>query len=269
MIRSEAERQFYLGATGIRLWYARQPLPGAAPSPDFEFPDEPLVSEITPGISKSISGPGAVSVRPARSESSGASHGEGVARIADLQALMEGNAGAGSTTTSPRQSQERPSVVERSPDLPEAKPPEKVSPGSSNVPMESLSLAIWAGKRVALIGSVSTDASSRLQEALALNILNSVGEPQPEVLGEVSWPIFNNLLVPGNSRQDFIEMMRGVLSGLESRQIVVLQDSEQDWLVDALGREAEVRFPHTLAELAGNPELKRSLWQQIRPLVAR
>ncbi|AHI30337.1 hypothetical protein [Marinobacter similis] len=37
MIQTETERQFYLGAAGIRLWYARDALPGAAASPDFEF----------------------------------------------------------------------------------------------------------------------------------------------------------------------------------------------------------------------------------------
>jgi len=66
--------------------------------------------------------------------------------------------------------------------------------------------------------------------------------------------------------------MRSVLSGLEGRQVVVLQggeDAEQSWLSEALGLDAAVRFPHTLAEIAGNPTLKRSLWQQIRPLVAR
>ena len=37
MIQTEAERQFYLGMSGIRMWYARDPLPGAAPSPDYDF----------------------------------------------------------------------------------------------------------------------------------------------------------------------------------------------------------------------------------------
>ena len=43
VIGNEAERQFYLAAAGIRMWYARESLPGAAPSPDFDFgvDDEP------------------------------------------------------------------------------------------------------------------------------------------------------------------------------------------------------------------------------------
>jgi hypothetical protein len=36
----EAERQFYLAMFGVQLWYAREPLLGAAPSPEFVFPVE-------------------------------------------------------------------------------------------------------------------------------------------------------------------------------------------------------------------------------------
>ena len=39
MMMPEAERQFYLGKAGIHLWYARKALPGAAPSPEFAFPE--------------------------------------------------------------------------------------------------------------------------------------------------------------------------------------------------------------------------------------
>lgn len=138
-------------------------------------------------------------------------------------------------------------------------------------PKESVNLMVWTGSRVALIGSLSSDASSRLQETLAQNILKSLGE-EPRVLGQVAWPIFNNLLVPGNSGDDFVDMMRDFLADLSNQQLVVLQsasDSEQGWLAEALGRDPAVQFPHSLAELAGNPALKRMLWQEIRALVAR
>ena len=128
----------------------------------------------------------------------------------------------------------------------------------AGIPSENVNVMIWAGTRAVLIGGMSADASSRLQETLALNILKSLGEEQPQVLGQVSWPIFNNLLVPGNSGHDFVEVMRSVLSGLEHQQVVVLQgagDSDQSWLLEALGRDAAVRFPHTLAEIAGDPTL--------------
>lgn len=270
MIGSEAERQFYLGAAGIRMWYARQPLPGAAPSPDFEFPEESQVPEPMPGTSETIPSPVRDAGRPAPRKPTGPDRTEGVARIADLQALMEGEAVApGNASRQPPQS---PAVSDDAANSPEPAAPEDMSEQPAGIPSESVNVMIWAGKRAVLIGGMSADASSRLQETLALNILKSLGEGQPQVLGQVSWPIFNNLLVPGNSGHDFVEVMRSVLSGLEGRQVVVLQggaDAEKSWLSEALGHDAAVRFPHTLAEIAGNPTLKRSLWHQIRPLVAR
>lgn len=266
MTGSEAERQFYLGAAGIRMWYARQPLPGAAPSPEFEFPEEAEAPVTVPEISKPVPHPVKDSGRPAPRKPKGPGRTEGVARIADLQALMEGEAGASGQAPEPS------SVPEAAADSPEPEPREETSERSSMVLSESVNLMIWAGDSVALVGGMSPDASSRLQETLAINILRSLGEDQPRVLGHVAWPIFNNLLVPGNSGHDFVEVMHSVLSGLERKQVVVLQggeEPEQSWLVAALGRDATVRFPHTLAEIAGNPKLKRSLWQQIRPLVTR
>ncbi|SNC76490.1 hypothetical protein SAMN04487881_3449 [Marinobacter sp. es.048] len=270
MIGSEAERQFYLGAAGIRMWYARQPLPGAAPSPEFEFPEEADAPEANPGISESVHRPVREPGRPAPGKPTVPDRTEGVARIADLQALMEGEAVVRGKAS--RQPSESPSVSEAATDSPKPVPAEEMSARPSITPSESVNLMIWAGNGAALIGGMSADASGRLQEILAINILKSLGENQPRVLGHVSWPIFNNLLVPGNTGQDFVEVMRSVLSDLDGQQVLVLQggeDSEPSWLVEALGRDAAVRFPHTLAEIAGNPTLKRSLWQQIRPMVAR
>ena len=270
MIGSEAERQFYLGAAGIRMWYARQPLPGAAPSPEFEFPEDAHIPEAAPLVSESGPRPVRESGRPAKDKPPGPDRTEGVARIADLQALMEGEVVAPEKAS--QQPPESPSVSESAADSPEPVSPEEMPAQPSGIPSESFRLMIWAGSGAALIGGMSSDASSRLQETLALNILTSFGERQPQSLGQVAWPVFNNVLVPGNSGRDFVEVMRSVLSGLEGKQVLVLQggeDAEQNWLKEALGREATVRFPHTLAEIAGNPALKRALWQQIRPLVAR
>lgn len=270
MIGSEAERQFYLGAAGIRMWYARQPLSGAAPSPEFVYPEEDAAPETvtrhSEPVARRASGSGQVGtekpIAPDRTE--------GVARIADLQALMGGNAGVPEKAS--QQPPSAPSLPEASTEAPNSELSEEVSARPSRIPTVSANLMIWAGSNVVLIGGMSEDASGRLQETLAMNILKSLGEHKPRVLGQVIWPIFNNLLVPGNSGQDFVEVIRHILSGLEHRPVVVLQageDSEQGWLEAALGRDATVKFPHNLAEIAGNPTLKRSLWQQIRPMVAR
>lgn len=269
MIGSEAERQFYLGAAGIRMWYARQPLPGAAPSPEFEFSPENDVSQTIVGVTEPSHSFERELPRPIQGKRKGPDRTEGVAKIADLQALMGRE--AGDREKASRQPPESPPQPKAATDS-LAEPRERMSERSSRIPSESISLMIWTGSRVTLIGAMSADASGRLQETLAVNILKSLGEIQPQVLGQVSWPIFNNLLVPGNSGHDFSEVMRSVLAVLERQQVIVLQGgevTEQSWLMEALGRDATVRFPHTLAEIASNPALKRSLWQQIRPLVAR
>ena len=270
MIGSEAERQFYLGAAGIRMWYARQPLPGAAPSPGFVYPEEDAAPEIPPGRPESVARRASGSVRVGTEKPTAPDRTEGVARIADLQALMGGKAGV--PEKAPPQSPATPSLPEAPTEAPNSELSEEVSARPSRIPTVSANLMIWAGSNVVLIGGMSEDASGRLQESLAMNILKSLGEHKPRVLGRVIWPIFNNLLVPGNSGHDLVEVIRHILSGLERKPVVVLQageDSEQGWLEAALGRDATVRFPHTLAEIAGNPTLKRSLWQQIRPMVAR
>lgn len=270
MIGSEAERQFYLGAAGIRMWYARQPLPGAAPSPGFVYPEEDAAPEIPPGRPEPVARRASGSVRVGTEKPTAPDRTEGVARIADLQALMGGKAGV--PEKAPPQSPATPSLPEAPTEAPNSELSEEVSARPSRIPTVSANLMIWAGSNVVLIGGMSEDASGRLQESLAMNILKSLGEHKPRVLGRVIWPIFNNLLVPGNSGHDLVEVIRHILSGLERKPVVVLQageDSEQGWLEAALGRDAAVRFPHTLAEIAGNPTLKRSLWQQIRPMVAR
>ena len=138
--------------------------------------------------------------------------------------------------------------------------------------VQALDLMIWAGERVALVAAMSPQASTRLQETLATNVLASIGERGPRVVGRIGWPVFNNLLVPGNGRDDLVELVRDLGEELTRHTMVVLGDAHsgaQEVLSDALGRPADVGFGHSLAELAGDPTLKRALWQQLKPLVVR
>lgn len=267
MIRTETERQFYLGAAGIRLWYARSPLPGAAPSPEFEFPPEqPRAEQAAP---VPIPSPG-VPTRTGRKSSSsqGRSKGNG-ARIADLQALMgEQPVARKVPAPEPAATASVPEAVAETEKEPETRPAEPSLPAA----VETLDVRIWAGGRVALIVDLSADASLRLQEALAENILASLGERQPRDLGRIGWPIFNNLRVPGSSAGHLVEVLRSVLAGLQEHDILVLGQASGGSghsIEEALGRPPAVSFPHSLAELAGDPGLKRTLWGQIKPLVSR
>ena len=270
MIGSEAERQFYLGAAGIRVWYARHPLPGAAPSSEFDFPEETASTDVSPGISDPVFRPGEGAAKTTRPVPSARNRNQGAARIADLQALMESGAEALQKPASEPPEQKSP--VDGGRDSPQPEPVDGVAARVPASPVGNVNLMLWVGDHVALIAAISTDASTRLQETLALNILKSLGEQGPRVLGHVRWPVFNNLLVPGNSTEDLVEVMRNVLSGLDHQQVVVLggeAETGKDWLTNALGREVAVNFQHSLTELASDPAMKRSLWHQLKAMADR
>ncbi|MDO6441273.1 2-isopropylmalate synthase [Marinobacter sp. 2_MG-2023] len=274
MIQTEAQRQFYLGVAGIRLWYAREPLPGAAPSPELEFadPGEPEQAPI-PGhtmAARKPGGPGTPNPAPALS----GSNQRGGQRIASLQALMEKSAG----------------VSEK--ELPAAEVPvdEALSSSDSHdsatsetrpkVPEDKtfkLNLAVFSGEHHLLVAGISKEASLRLQEILAANILKSLGEEKSRLVEWVQWPVFNNTLVAGGSTANLMAVLQHVFRDAGGKKVVVLgnidgadavQGGAGGWLSEALERCPDIECEYSLAELASNPGAKRSLWQQLRPLVS-
>lgn len=267
MIHTEAERQFYLGVAGVRLWYARSPLPGAAPSPDFEFPEEvpsspeehPAGTEPTAQVAPSVTRqPSGKSAKPARS--------------VNLQSLMETSAPESSGTTATPSSAGSEPEAEQVAGAAANEPRRSVDESKTAPFRQKLNLRLWVGRRFVLVSDLSGEASLRLQETLAGNILKSVGDQEARELGSVLWPVFNNPLIPGNRLADVIDVLRGVLEPVESQQVIVLgvpdsgdQSGPEHWFSEALGRKPELVFPHTLAELAGNPELKKKLWQLLKP----
>ncbi|HEA53055.1 2-isopropylmalate synthase [Marinobacter antarcticus] len=272
MIRTEAQRQFYLGLAGVRLWYAREPLPGAAPSPEFLFPEPdeqatPLVS----GKVKTAVAPAeeaALNPAPAAPETGK----RGAQRIANLQALMD----QGVETTG-KESQAQPPPVEAR--LPTDQPQNTTTPA----PMAqvqtgkalSLSVGVFFGQRHILIASISKEVSLGLQETLAINILKSLGEAQAKPSAWVQWPVFNNRLVAGGTIADLVSVMKPVLSDVAKKKVIVLGrigdgdsgEGNSGWLAETLARCPDIEFEYSLAELASNPRSKRSLWQQLKPLV--
>jgi len=267
MIHTEAQRQFYLGVAGIRLWYAREPLPGAAPSPEFQFPepDEPVRQPVLGEVP--VAG---LSAKPKTAPPPSEANQRGIQRIASLQALME----IKKEPASDKEPQERqPSVA--------ADPPPEGSENNVPAAQESqantaqtfnLSLGIFPCDRHILVAHISKEASLRLQETLATNILKSLGEERPGGPEWIHWPVFNNRLVPGSSLADLKSVMAQVLSSASGKTVIVLgrlegADATNGWLAEVLERAPDIESEHSLTELASNPGLKRSLWQQLKPLV--
>lgn len=267
MIQTETQRQFYLGVAGIRLWYAREPLPGAAPSPKFQFP-EPDQRERQPALGE-IPVVGLPAKAQAAAPSSDASQ-RGIKRIASLQALMENK-----KEPAPNEEiQERqPPVVEAQfPEMPESTMATARELQDGTDQALSLSMCVFSGDHHILIAHISKEASVRLQETLAANILKSLGEHALRGSEWVQWPVFNNRLVPGSSLADLQSVMAQVFNDAGAKKVIVLGALEgaaagSGWLVEALKRAPDVEYEHSLAELASNPDLKRSLWQLLKPLV--
>lgn len=265
MMMSEAERQYYLGKAGINLWYARAPLPGAAPSPEFTFPVEESASE-------SESDPiVARHPRPARSRPAG--DGAGKHRIAGIQALMADSAAEAPAAQSDVEAvgQPTPSAEEQpSVDLPAA---QESAPESGQQVQVDARLGFWVSERMVLVSGISDEASVRLQEALAENILAALGESVVEESRHIRWPVFGNPRVPGNSVDDLHSVLRSVSKEFGARKLLLLGvlvddlfPDRSDWLDSALGTCA-VDFPQSLAGLAAAPAHKRELWRQLKSAV--
>lgn len=263
MMMSEAERQFYLGRAGIHLWYARKPLPGAAPSLEFTFPveDNP---EPEPVVTPSIKG----AAQPLRHRQE--ADGIGKDRLAGIQALMAESKAEAPEVATPEECRESPVAVTESEPLVEVEPSEALGSGVGLPGQISAHLGFWASDRLVLISGVSDQASERLQDVLARNILAAVGETRIDKWREVRWPVFGNSRVPGNSPDDFRGTLRALSSDFGSRRVLLLGvlvgdllPERTDWLANVFGM-ATLDFPHTLAELAAVPAHKRELWQQLK-----
>ncbi len=131
-------------------------------------------------------------------------------------------------------------------------------------------LALWVSKDYLLIGQWSDEASERLQDTLARNILKAMAASDVGERQEIQWPVFRNPKVPGNGVEDFRRVLTTVVSKYPNRKLImlgVLSEQDADLRAQCLGAclsEAKIDFPQTLAELSGSPSQKRELWQAIQ-----
>ena len=302
----EAERQFYCAMAGVQLWYARKPLPGAAPSPEFVFPLEPAsTNSVLPIAAGNPPTPvhGTSSAHLPKAKPLRRADPAAAARIADLQSLMKaGKTEAPQLNRRPDPVEDVPASTRRAPDptpapVMDASPPVEIAPVPAALsptmrhpdpvvptadPLK-VTLALWQGRNVSLVVALSNDASVKLQQALAHNILRSLGEKEPSENVTVHWPVFNNLLVPGNQPQDLVGVLKPILSGLNAQHLIVLGVNADDrvsadhaggpvpsWLAEALPtlKQPLKAFRFSLAELAAQPQYKRDLWSAIREWVS-
>lgn len=304
---NEAQRQFLLGVAGVRVWYARSPLPGSAPSPEFRFPEpEPVESFATGGVSGIQSVAERRSARPARDRLDQAAAEKGARRIAGLQQLIAGDtepkpsgalaAGTGSSAPVAPQSPLTGSTAATR--LPARNQPEVAAPKGFVVQTEVPTRAggadegrpeghwgIWRARDWCLVSDLAAGASRALEHRLALAILAAVGDEIVEQR-ELRWPVFSHPELPGSGPDGFrdtLERLGKSLGLVPERpgQLLYLDGREDAGVPPELLPERSgvgallatvwgapcCRFQGSLAALAAEPALKRSLWGQLRPLV--
>lgn len=238
---SETHRQFYLNAAGIRMWYARQPLPGAAPSPEYHSGEDALEQE---PVCSGDTGIGMPAQSRLKAGIRSVDH-----RTADLQSLMAA----------------KPAVL---PPVEEGQTESVGEPGS-HYPVAA-HLGMWSTESYLLISQWSEEASERLQDSLARNLLTALRQVNVRNRQMLNWPVFRNPDIPGNSPDDFRQILSRLVSSYQNRSIILLgvlsvarEEQRQYCLKPVLSRVA-LDFPCSLAELSATPDHKRDLWAALK-----
>lgn len=252
MVTDETQRQFYLSVAGIRMWYARSALPGAAPSPDFDFSSQTSswVSRVPEATEMPPEGPDTATARPVE--------------LSGLKAMVADNRDEGAVAK-PARAHLGSGAADLNTELPAEVPRESVGPAR-----QPLELGIWIGSRCALISDVSGTASSALEASLAANILRAIGDTS-QVETRFSWPVFRNPAVM-NDPQVFDQCLLKLGRSLENLTLIFLGLEEQGAMAGIAERlpgaegAGSVRFPEGLGQIATSPGRKRALWEQLKPL---
>lgn len=274
MTAQETFRQFYLGVAGIRMWYAKRPLPGAAPSPEYRFGHD--AGAVERDIGEHLPGPG-FHQAPVK-----ASHKSPRQKAVDLKALM-----------APETSEQEAPTNRSVPDVRDAS--EETQSGSDPVvagvqptnaepghavpvraeevvarPLVACHLGIWSTDDYLLISQWSEETSERLQDSLARNLLKALGQSQVENRQVLHWPVFRNPDMPGNSTDDFRDVLAHVLSAQQRGSVIllgVLREEREDhrhYCLEPILSQVGMDFAHSLAGLSTTPGYKRDLWSALK-----
>lgn len=270
MTNSETHRQFYLAAAGIRMWYARRPLPGAGPSPEYQFADDEVAVEPVPH--------GEVNAVRPPNEKPGQNTKPAHQRSVDLQALMASPAENDNHKESAQASSQASKDLSAVADLPAAEGgiPESV-PADSAASAEpetgdliSAHLGFWASEGYLLVTQWSDEASEGLQDALARNLLGALRQSTVGERFMLHWPVFRNRNIPGNSPEDFQEVLLRLVSIYRDRSVILLgvmsdvQEDQRNRCLKAVAPLVGTDFPFSLAGLSATPGHKRDLWSTLK-----
>lgn len=282
---NEARRQFVLGVAGVRVWYARKPLPAAAPSPCYEFPEEPAppLPVDAPPVSARAQSKHEAGGRAGTSRS-----GEAPASLARIQSLLADGASpkvtvperlpgaeAGDITLQPLAGP-APVSVPVVGSVPAETAMESPPAGQQLVPV-AVHWGFWRAGSWLLVSALTEGASRDLEERLARGILAALGETVVTAV-QVRWPVFSNPAVPGGDAGGLAEVLQRIKeSAGEPGRVVCLgllpaADSPQREVLEPLAKSlGDIVFQGevSLAGLASLPMEKKTLWTALRPLAGK
>lgn len=260
---NERKRQAYLEAMDIQTYFPRQQLPGAKPSPQYDFP--------------------AVSaVLPESKEANTAISAQGVGKANGLAAIEELRSGAPAarkaTVTPIRQSAELPLNENEA--------------GAESNQEDNLSFTLRyyrINERLAVLDEVPPQGSRQLSEeslSLMQAILKALGqgsfEPNPKA-EEFSWPLLSGYSMKNTPQVEAAKAISGFLQMRKETDgftnLLVFAGQVEDVLLqfneDKNARDFEsskgyfITVTHSLASMLAVSTLKRDVWQHLQALRKR
>lgn len=262
---NEAQRQASLSAMGISMWYARGPLPGAAPSPVFDWV---CPEAVVPRPSSPVEVP--VPDAPAGSVPEKVRGDRPIKpSLASVRESLVGE----SPEKTPAPGDSPASMAENTsgPGAPE--PGTLLHENPSGPQTLRLEGAFQSGLRLNLAMDLSQELSESVQLALAGNILRALGESPAEPVQPLSWPVFANPSVPGNDDEGLLRVVTGLMASHQGRPWLVLGEQMQSLFSALAEKSPEVApvwltSPLSLQALAADPASKGRLWQQLQQALA-
>jgi hypothetical protein len=267
-LMNERKRQAYLEAMDIQTYFPRQQLPGAKPSPDYDFP---ALSDVLPELNESIQGKAEISAKSARKANE-------LDAIEELRSRVPASRKA--TVTPIRQSSK----------VPES---ENESGSVSAVDIQdSLSFTLRyyrINERLAVLDEVPTQGSAQLSEEslkLMQAILKALGqdgfEPNPTA-EEFSWPLPSEYSMKNTPRVEAAKAISGFLQMRKETDgftnLLVFAGKVEDVLLkfdaNKNARDFEsskgyfITVTHSLASMLAVSTLKRDVWQHLQALRKR
>ncbi len=240
MLVVEQDRQRYLAQLGVTQWYARQHLPGAGPSPKFEFAEI-----VTPA--RSI--PSSQIRAPAQAEKSVPRRPVPVDVAAVASALK-----APAQPPSGKTEKETPASIGSN---------SKTST-DTDFDISPLSLAKVTAGKVILIAELDTDERRREQElSLLLNIAKAVSGPEESgEIDQFSWPPLPQANLPGHTRQMKEALLqRWILAEAGMSRVYMGQETP------ALKVQNKSMQLTSLGSMLREPAQKKEVWRRLSQFV--